>query len=474
MARDERRRRVRACAAGLLAALIATAAMAAFATASAAATAPAAAAPLGGPVLGAPALGAAAPARLDPPEDPDEPGEPGEPSESPTPDPTDLPASPTPEPSQSEPEPSPTPSEPPPTEPPPSTTPSVRPSTIRPPGQPGPAVPGQPRLGAYVTTSDIRLGPAYWNARSTTTELRVDVANTGQAAARFALLYTLPDGVSDAGTDGCAPAGGQSYRCSAWTAPAGAGWSMRIKVRVAGDAWKRMPLMGSVQVTASAPGLGEVHDNQGFAVLFPPGPPTAGISLVASEVNFASADQTATLDVTLRNTGAVTATGQIEVILPGGVSLERPVEDCAPAAGRTRCQLGRIGPGRIRQITLPLIATIEAQRAAPLSGAVFGTLTAHWSPRRVQMSFLITAVESAGTAAPAPLDANPDGPVGAFAPVSATERGMSGVEKTAVALVVVSILLVVLALALAMTSLRRRIEDDRAPRGGEAAVGTDP
>jgi hypothetical protein len=452
MARDERRR---AYVAGLLAALIATGGMAALATTSAGA---------------APAAQKAAPAaHLDPPDDPDDPGEP---SESPTPDPTDLPATPTPEPSA--PEPSPSPSEPPPTQAPPSTPPPVQPSTIRPPGQPGPAVPGKPRLGAYVTTSDIRLGAAYWHASSTTTELRVDVANTGQTAARFALLYTLPDGVSDAGTDGCASVGGQSYRCGAWTARAGAGWSMRIKVRVAADAWKRMPLMGSVQVTASAPGLVEVHDNQGFAVLFPPGPPTPGINLVATEVNFASADQAATLDVTLRNTGAATATGRIEVVLPGGVSLERPVEDCAPAGGRTRCQLGRIGPGRTRQVTLPLIATIEAQRAAPLSGAVFGTLTAHGSTKRVQMSFLITAVESAGTAAPAPPDATPDGPVGAFAPVSATERGMSGVEKTALALVIVSILLVVLALTLAMTSLRRRIEDDRAPRGGEAAVGTDP
>ena len=448
MARDERRRRVRACAAGLLAVLIATAAMVAVTTAA---------------TSGAPARAV----QLDPPDDP------GDPSDTPTPEPSGPPGSPTPEPSESEPEPSATPSDPPQTEQPPSTTPPVRPSTIRPPGQPGPAVPGQPRLGVYVTTSDIHLGTAYWHARSTTTELRVDVANTGQTAARFALLYTLPAGVSDAGTEGCVSAGGQSYRCSAWTAPAGAGWSMRIKVRVDGDAWERMPLMGSVQVTASAPGLGEVHDNQGFAVLFPPGPPTAGISLVATEVNFPSADQAATLEVTLRNTGAATATGQIEVLLPGGVSLERPVEDCAPVAARTRCLLGRIGPGRTRQVVLPLIATIEAQRAAPLSGAVFGTLTAHGSLKRVQMSFLITAVESAGTAAPAPPEATPSGPVGAFAPVSGTERGMSGVEKTALALVVVSILLVVLALALAMTSLRRKIEDDRSTRAGEAAVGTD-
>ena len=131
--------------------------------------------------------------------------------------------------------------------------PSGPPRSARPasPAPPCPASPGSAPTSPPATSA---LGTAYWHSRSTATELRVDVANTGQAAARFALLYTLPAGVTDAGTEGCAPAGGQSYRCSAWTARAGAGWSMRIKVRVDGDAWKRMPLMGSVQVTASAPG----------------------------------------------------------------------------------------------------------------------------------------------------------------------------------------------------------------------------
>ena len=132
--------------------------------------------------------------------------------------------------------------------------PSDPPRSARPasPAPPCPASPGSGPTSPPATSASARRTGT---PPSTATELRVDVANTGQAAARFALLYTLPAGVTDAGTEGCAPAGGQSYRCGAWTARAGAGWSMRIKVRVDGDAWERMPLMGSVQVTASAPGL---------------------------------------------------------------------------------------------------------------------------------------------------------------------------------------------------------------------------
>jgi hypothetical protein len=397
-------------------------------------------------------------------------------------EPSVEPVTPTPSPSESEASPSPTPSVPPPTlEPEPTTvspptptktrTPTQRPSpstTSRPPGQPGVEVPGRPRLGVVVTTGDVRLGASYWHAGSTVTDLAITVGNTGETTGRFSLLYTLPVGVTDAGTPGCAAAGGRSYLCSAWTADAGDRWGATLRLRVAGDAWRRMPLMGSVQVTASASGIGEVRDNEGFAVLFPPGPPTPGISLHATEVNFPAADQPATLRVQLRNTGGATAAGAIEIVLPGGVSVSGPVDGCGPAAGRTRCVLGRLRPGQSRQVSVPLVATIEAQRAAPLSGAVFGTLSAHGSPKRMQMSFKITANESAATAPPV---ATATGSAGAFVPIEAEKRGMSGVQKTALALIVVSVLLVVLALVLAMTSLRRRLEDD--PRPTDPAVGTD-
>ncbi len=112
---------------------------------------------------------------------------------------------------------------------------------------------------------------------------------------------------------------------------------------------------------------------------------------------------------------------------------------------------------------LPLKATTEAQRLAPLSGAVFGMLTSGGRTKQVQMSFRITA--AAATATPAATPSGAVGPtasqgvIGGFAPVS-DSIGLTGVQKTALALVVVSVLLVVLAITLATTSLRRRIEDD--------------
>ena len=59
-----------------------------------------------------------------------------------------------------------------------------------------------------------------------------------------------------------------------------------------------MPLSGSVQVIADAPGVpGEATDDQGFAVLFPPGPPVPGITLAADEVAFDISGAASTLTV---------------------------------------------------------------------------------------------------------------------------------------------------------------------------------
>jgi len=339
------------------------------------------------------------------------------------------------------------------------------------PEQPGPVMPGQrPRLGAQVATGDIVLGRSYWSRANTDADLRVTVANTGSIVERISMRYTLPVGVTDAGTPGCKLAGGRTYVCGAWVAGTGLRWATTIKLRIAGTAWQRMPLSGSVDVTASAPGrtdLGTVTDNQGFAVLFPPGPPVAGISLAATEVAFAAETASAALTVALTNTGDAASTGAVEVLLPDGVTVQGQPSGCTAGDERTRCELGRVGAGQTVTVTLPLSATLAVQRLAPLSGAVFGSLLAPGGRlKQVQMSFRITA--AAATATPSPSAASTSvgvatasqGVIGGFAPVAGSQRGMTGVQKTAVALVVVSVLLVVLALALATTSLRRRMEDD--------------
>ncbi|MBQ0904689.1 hypothetical protein [Micromonospora sp. U21] len=337
-------------------------------------------------------------------------------------------------------------------------TPSAPP--VRPPA-PGPEPPAPNPLGVRVTTEDVTLTGAYWNAASTATTLRVTVTNTGTTAQRIRLSYTLPAGLTDAGTKGCATTGGGAYRCGAWTAEAGARFSSLLRLRVAGTAWKRMPLSGSVQVTANAPGVaGEAADDQGFAVLVPPGPPVSGISLAADDVSFDISGAASTLAVRLGNTGTVDATGRVEVILPAGVSVPAPPAGCvAVDPTRTRCDIGPVPAGRTAELRLPVEATAQAQREAPLSGAVIGQLDPRSGPtRQVQMSFRITAAAALATpvvSPPAPTGSQGVLPAGG----SADDGGMTSVQRTAVILIVVSALLVVLALTLATTSLRRRLTD---------------
>lgn len=421
---------------------------------------------------------------------------------SPSGDPT---AEPTADPSPTGPAVDPTPTEPPPTEPAPTQSPATEPSTPEPPvgsppigpqptqarpptpgsplpttqrpGQQAPTKPGQPQLGVFVSTSDVALTNAYWNRRATFVELRVTIQNTGDVAERVRLGYALPPGVTDAGTHGCYSAGRRSYECAAWTAEAGARWSTRLKLRIASDAWKAMPLSGSVRVTATAPShpdAGEVGDDQGFAVLFPAGPPVPGMTLSATEVAFDRSGQATSLQVRLGNTGKTDATGSVEVILPAGVTVPTPPAGCrTTAAGHTTCDVGRIRAGRSALVRLPVSATAEAQRMTPLAGAVVGIMKPRaGGVKRMQLSFRITA--AAGMSTPPPADV---GATGAGAGAATGRRPAAGagsdVRHLALTLIGVSMLLVVLALALAITSLRRRLRDEPLPPAAPAAAPID-
>ncbi|MEV1147147.1 hypothetical protein, partial [Micromonospora sp. NPDC049799] len=329
-----------------------------------------------------------------------------------------------------------------------------------PPAAPAPGGPVTSPVSVQVTTGDVALSSAYWNARSTVTSLRVTVTNTGRVAEEIRLAYTLPAGVTDAGTTGCAATGGGEHRCGAWTSEPGARFSTTLRVRVSGQAWRQMPLSGSVQVTASAlGGGGTVSDNEGFAVLFPPGPPVPGIKLQANEVAFDISGAASSLAVLLGNTGAVDAAGVVEVVLPAGVTVPAPPSGCVPVdPTRTRCDLGSVPAGRTAEVRLLVTATPEAQRNAPLAGAVVGKLDPlSGRARQVQMSFRITA--AAALATPAASEPAPTGSTGVLAAGAGAGAGggMSSVQRTAVILIGISTVLVVLALALATTSLRRRM-----------------
>ncbi|MEU2168567.1 hypothetical protein ACH47V_27635 [Micromonospora chersina] len=341
----------------------------------------------------------------------------------------------------------------------PTTTAPAPPPVGPPPAGPPPGQPAGSPLGVRVTTDDVVLTPAYWNADSTVTTLRVTVANTGGRTELIRLGYTLPAGLTDAGTPGCAPAGGGSHLCGEWTAAAGARFRASIRVRVDGDAWRSMPLSGSVQVTATAPGVaGAAGDDEGFAVLFPPGPPVPGISLRADEVLFDISGAPSTLAVRLGNTGRVDAAGRVDVVLPAGVTVTGRPAGCTTAApDRTRCVLGTVPAGRTVTLSMPVAASAEAQRRAPLAGAVIARLDPRSGrDRQVQMSFRITA--AAALATPAVGAPAPTGSQGVVAAAGeSTDDGTGPVHRTAITLIGVSGLLVVLALALATTSLRRRM-----------------
>ncbi|MGK5445156.1 hypothetical protein ACSNN7_25480 [Micromonospora sp. URMC 105] len=328
----------------------------------------------------------------------------------------------------------------------------------RPPADgPAPSQQNPDGLGVRVTTRDIVLGPAYWNARSTSATLRVTVANTGTAPARVHLAYTLPAGLTDAGTPGCAAVGGGNWQCGEWDAAPGAKFTSLIRVRVGGEAWRKMPLSGSVRVAASGAGA-RVADNEGFAVLFPPGPPVPGMSLDADEVAFDISGGPTELGVRLGNTGRVDAAGRVEVVLPAGVSVLATPGCEVVSPTRTRCDAGTVPAGRTATLRLPVAATPQAQREAPLAGAVIAQLDPRSGrARQMQMSFRITA--AAALATPPVATPAPTGSQGVIAAAGQTSGGggMSSAQRIALVLIVASGALVVLALALATTSLRRRM-----------------
>ncbi|HEY6592941.1 MAG TPA: hypothetical protein VI011_02355 [Asanoa sp.] len=368
------------------------------------------------------------------------------PLESPSPQPTAITPTPTPRPTTSTPGSGPTvpqPSSP-------STPTSGRPR------------PGGARLGIRVTTGDIRLTNTYWTAPATLAGLVVTVVNTGNVTERVTLTYTLPEGVTDAGNAGCAAAGARTVRCGSRVAGAGDRWSVRLRVRVDGDAWRRMPLSGSVVATATGAyrsDLGSMRDNEGFALLFPPGPPGAGIGLAATDVRFTAAGRTATLTVTLTNRSGGPGRGAIEVALPAGMAVATQPPGCVAAGQRSRCDLGSVAAGRSATQAFPITATLDAQRSAPLSGAVLGTLSRAGTLHRVQMSFRILA-DVAGPSPSAAPAAEGGTAAGTLAPVfRSADSGKSRRTAIAIALVLVSLLLIVLALALATMSVRRWLQE---------------
>ncbi|MFI7550766.1 hypothetical protein ACIBQ2_13540 [Micromonospora sediminimaris] len=354
--------------------------------------------------------------------------------------------------------------------PPAATVAPPRPTYSPPSRPPAPTVAPPVSAGVKVTTGDVTLPAGYWNAASTVATLNVTVTNTGSANAGVRLAYTLPAGLTDAGTDGCAADGNRKYRCGQWTTAPGAQFTTRLRIRVDGDAWRNMPLAGSVRVTATG-AAGTASDDEGFAVLFPPGPPAPGITMSAGEVTFDVDGASEGFLVRLGNTGRADASGWVDVLLPAGVTVTTPPAGCvAAAATRTRCELGTVRSGRTEEVRLPVTATPQALRSAPLSGAVIGRLDPrNGADRRMQLSFRITAASPEQLAVVPPPATSPSLPPAGAAP--GDTGGSLSRQRTAMLLVTVSALLAVIAVGLATARLRRRVSASRTG-GAETTAAT--
>ncbi|GIJ30226.1 hypothetical protein Vqi01_53880 [Micromonospora qiuiae] len=184
---------------------------------------------------------------------------------------------------------------------------------------------------------------------------------------------------------------------------------------------------------------------------------TGGITLGTDGVAIDADGASAGLTVRLGNRSAVDAQGRVEVVLPTGVTVPAAPSGCAAVEPtRTRCDLGSVPAGRTGELRLPVAATPQARRAAPLAGAVIGQLDPREGPsRRVRLSFRITVAtpEEPATASPAgPVAA----PAGAATRAADRSGGASLPARSVVSLIGLSALLVLLALGLATLSLRRR------------------
>lgn len=367
-------------------------------------------------------------------------------------------------------------------EPDPELTPTEEPTpppTEEPPPPPPPPPPTTPIFvpieGVRVTASDVELSNAYWTGSGNTGTVQITVANTGNVAGQFNGQIVLPGKVQRtgiSGDDGCAAGGGTTFTCSLGAGdPPG---RVRLQVAVDADAWRNAPLTGSATVT-----VGGASHRSPFSILFPPGPPTPGISLAADNITLAPLTtprpDTGQLTVRLSNTGAVPATGALEIITPPGVDLVTYPPNCVSrkriTTDRDRCDLGRVDAGKEVTATFGLSITAAARADAPLSGAIHGYLTpSGQDTSAVLATYRILTGAAPGESAAASGDASPGASgepgVGAGAsgdPLRAGNRTLLSSRISVLPIVGAIVGLVALAGLFVVLSLRRRLQDDVPP-----------
>ncbi|MBO0869589.1 MAG: hypothetical protein J2P15_13585, partial [Micromonosporaceae bacterium] len=291
---------------------------------------------------------------------------------------------------------------------PPSPTPTELPPVSPTPAPPPPPAPppvqatGAPVLRLVVATGAAVLDASYWTGR-TATSLTITVANNGNVAARVRLRTTAPAGVT-------LSAGGCGDSCDLTVGP-GRRQSVRVNLSVSPQAWRRAPLTGGVSFSASAAGVRPVGGDTNWDVVFPPGPPTPGISLQVGTVALgAEPEAPGRLTVRVGNTGHRRASVTVTVLVPQGVSFAAPPAGCVqhPEARPLAmdCALGRVPPGGTGTLTVGLLVDGRARADSPLAGLVRVVLTPDGrAPIRTQGSYLIVA-SGAGVSAGNPAGAS--------------------------------------------------------------------
>jgi len=346
---------------------------------------------------------------------------------------------------------------------------------------PPPPPPPDPVAGLVVGAADVSVGNGYWLGARERYGLLIALTNAGDAPATVSGAYTLPAGVrkvAASGSGGCDDAGGWLFGC---TLAPGASGKVAVQVTVDADAWRRAPLAGSVAATAAVIGRSDITagDQDQFAVTLPPGPPTPGIALSASDPTVSGTrGEGAELSVVLRNTGAAPATGVVEVVTPTGVQVAavptRCVNHVKVSANRERCEIGQLEPGAEAALGFGLSVRGDT-RDGPLTGAVHGSLTPPGQDTvSVQASYRIVFNPVAASASPDPsgepevastgLPAAREGPgLGPQQrPVSNLADGVSR-QLSVLPIVAAMVGLVAVLGVLVVLSLRRRMQDDIKP-----------
>jgi hypothetical protein len=337
---------------------------------------------------------------------------------------------------------------------PPTDAPSPTPEQTPPatPATPATMPAGPPNAPAHVLAVTVIAGnavldPDYW-AGDSGGSFVITVKNTGTVPAYVSLHSTMPAGVTGTATGSC-PRG----TCTIGSLRPGASRSLTVAIDVDANAWRSAPLTGKVNFSATSPGAAAASGTVTWGILFPPGPPAAGITLQVADVTLDN-DITVPgrLVIRLTNTGVRPAAGVIDLVVPAGVSVTQPPGECQQQQQLDpttfECGLGTVAPGAQQAIAIPLSVSGDARADSPLAGLVRATLTpTGQNPQSTQASYQIVApqIQSGVSAARS-----------ASAEGSPTSRGAagSGTNHSAAPLIIFGSLLLGL-IALVLTRIRR-------------------